>query len=353
MLHFFRRIRRDLVANSQIFKYLKYAVGEIVLVVLGILIALYINNWNEIRKEHVKFDETLVGVQKELVSNISEVRSILRYFNHVDSVLCRILIDTLSVEEYFNEEKQYDLFKSGFSYGLAVLSNESFKRLKQFNNIDERQDSILQLLENLNLKNKYIVDKIGERMAIAEKENNETLRKYNWFHDWGYGRWDNEEILNYFLGDPEYLNIITSYLITVHDYRRYLEVFDREGLSIYRKIHKYLTSQNLQITDSLLFEYHPEMFKHYLGKYEPGWCSIKNHVHDDSIVISLEENELIYSIYRSDGPDKRIKIIPVDQYHFRTEQGGFYRCSLDDEGEVVSYRFSAGPNFVADMKKVR
>ena len=51
MLHFFRRIRRDLLANSQFFKYLKYAVGEIVLVVLGILIALQINNWNEWRIE--------------------------------------------------------------------------------------------------------------------------------------------------------------------------------------------------------------------------------------------------------------------------------------------------------------
>ncbi len=48
MLHFFRKIRRDLLANSQFFKYLKYAVGEIVLVVLGILIALYINNWKAV-----------------------------------------------------------------------------------------------------------------------------------------------------------------------------------------------------------------------------------------------------------------------------------------------------------------
>ena len=49
MLHFFRKIRHDLIANSQSIKYLKYAIGEIVLVVLGILIALQINNWNENR----------------------------------------------------------------------------------------------------------------------------------------------------------------------------------------------------------------------------------------------------------------------------------------------------------------
>ena len=48
---FFRKIRRDLLANSQFFKYLKYAIGEILLVVIGILIALQVNNWNEYRAD--------------------------------------------------------------------------------------------------------------------------------------------------------------------------------------------------------------------------------------------------------------------------------------------------------------
>ena len=50
MIKFFRRIRQNLVLEGKSGKYLKYAVGEIVLVVIGILIALQINNWNEHRK---------------------------------------------------------------------------------------------------------------------------------------------------------------------------------------------------------------------------------------------------------------------------------------------------------------
>ena len=50
MFKFFRRIRFDFMEKNQTGKYLKYAVGEIVLVVIGILIALQINNWNEDRK---------------------------------------------------------------------------------------------------------------------------------------------------------------------------------------------------------------------------------------------------------------------------------------------------------------
>jgi len=47
MIKLFRNIRQKLVAEGKTTNYLKYAIGEIVLVVIGILIALQINNWNE------------------------------------------------------------------------------------------------------------------------------------------------------------------------------------------------------------------------------------------------------------------------------------------------------------------
>ena len=47
MIKFFRKIRYDLMNQSKTAKYFKYALGEIILVVIGILIALQINNWNQ------------------------------------------------------------------------------------------------------------------------------------------------------------------------------------------------------------------------------------------------------------------------------------------------------------------
>ncbi|MEH6779913.1 DUF6090 family protein, partial [Maribacter arcticus] len=51
MINFFRIIRQQLLAENKFSRYLLYAIGEIVLVVIGILIALSINNWNENRKQ--------------------------------------------------------------------------------------------------------------------------------------------------------------------------------------------------------------------------------------------------------------------------------------------------------------
>jgi len=53
MIKFFRKIRYDLMEKNKTGKYLKYAIGEIVLVVIGIIIALQVNNWNESRKDRI------------------------------------------------------------------------------------------------------------------------------------------------------------------------------------------------------------------------------------------------------------------------------------------------------------
>ncbi|MBT8316904.1 MAG: hypothetical protein HKP59_04710 [Lutibacter sp.] len=54
MIKFFKKIRQNLLSEGKTGKYFKYAIGEIILVVIGILIALGINNWNENRKDSIQ-----------------------------------------------------------------------------------------------------------------------------------------------------------------------------------------------------------------------------------------------------------------------------------------------------------
>ena len=70
MIPFFRKIRKTLADDNKPIKYFRYAIGEIVLVVIGILIAVQINNWNENRKDSIdlKYFDTL----KEVLSYMEQ-----------------------------------------------------------------------------------------------------------------------------------------------------------------------------------------------------------------------------------------------------------------------------------------
>ena len=69
MINFFRRIRYNLMEQNKTGKYLKYAIGEILLVVIGILIALQVNNWNEERKIQRTELKVLNDLKEEFVFN--------------------------------------------------------------------------------------------------------------------------------------------------------------------------------------------------------------------------------------------------------------------------------------------
>jgi hypothetical protein len=74
MIKFFRKIRQNLLTENKTGKYFKYAIGEIVLVVIGILIALSINNWNEGRKEKnqsIFYHEQLINDLQIVITSLN------------------------------------------------------------------------------------------------------------------------------------------------------------------------------------------------------------------------------------------------------------------------------------------
>jgi Family of unknown function (DUF6090) len=73
MIKFFRKTRYDLMEKNKTGKYLKYAIGEIILVVIGILIALQINNLNEQRKERNKEQSILIQLRDDYQSNLLQL----------------------------------------------------------------------------------------------------------------------------------------------------------------------------------------------------------------------------------------------------------------------------------------
>jgi len=89
MIHFFRKIRHQLFTNNKFSKYLLYAIGEIVLVVIGILIALHINNWNNqklINKAEVK---SYQNIQRQIIEDKGELTQVKGFNNYFEKSYAR------------------------------------------------------------------------------------------------------------------------------------------------------------------------------------------------------------------------------------------------------------------------
>ena len=76
MIKFFRKIRQNLLSEGKTSKYFKYAIGEIILVVIGILIALQINNWNQVRKEYKETNILLNNLKLDVEENIKNLKEL-------------------------------------------------------------------------------------------------------------------------------------------------------------------------------------------------------------------------------------------------------------------------------------
>lgn len=92
MIKFFRNIRQKLLTENKFSNYLLYAIGEIILVVIGILIALQLNNLNENKKNDIFEKEILNQVQENLKSDLLVLKKIELNFNKAISASNKILI---------------------------------------------------------------------------------------------------------------------------------------------------------------------------------------------------------------------------------------------------------------------
>ena len=94
MIPFFRKIRHKLANENKFIQYSRYAIGEILLVVLGILIALQINQWNENRKENIALQVLTENLNNEFRNNYQELEIDLARLQRKISSCTTLLLHT-------------------------------------------------------------------------------------------------------------------------------------------------------------------------------------------------------------------------------------------------------------------
>ena len=103
MIKFYRKIRQNLLSEGKTGKYLKYAIGEILLVVIGILIALSINNWNQDRKNRVLEKYYLQRIIEDLEADIDEINNVVkRNYGQVSTAVAILNCMNVNTKDYIS-----------------------------------------------------------------------------------------------------------------------------------------------------------------------------------------------------------------------------------------------------------
>ena len=151
MLTFLRKVRRSLIQTGSTQKYFLYAIGEIALVVIGILIALQINNWNQSRINIVREERVLKDILNEIESNVKRVDYILAKKEEIVRN-CTIFLSHTSESPTWPSNLNFDslivmTIVSGWSYNpengvlTDVLSSGKLELI--------RQDSIRYMISSI------------------------------------------------------------------------------------------------------------------------------------------------------------------------------------------------------------
>lgn len=140
MIKFFRNIRKTLLAQGKAANYLKYAIGEIILVVIGILIALQINNWNDQRKINDQEIKLLKEMIQNLDANIETLENMNKFQSHlirgIDSILYHFKNGTASdsLSQYFRFSVytetlslSYATFETIKTIGFDIIKNDHIR----------------------------------------------------------------------------------------------------------------------------------------------------------------------------------------------------------------------------------
>lgn len=192
MFKFFRQLRQNLLLKGNTGKYFKYAIGEIALVVIGILIALQINTWNEDRKTRARESKLLTELRTNLQINIQNLENDIRNQKKSTKTI-DYLLDHLDRHRPYLDSLGYYFAQADFAPDV-VLSASAFETLKSVGleliHTDSLRSAIINLFEihypTLMQETRRLEDQIWPAVVVPmyQKHFRRDDRDFNMVNDY-------------------------------------------------------------------------------------------------------------------------------------------------------------------------
>ena len=239
MIKFFRKIRQSLLNEGRTTKYVKYAIGEIFLVMIGILLALQVNNWNENRIKRQTLKNIYVSIKSDLEEDIKNIDEIIRVNAPIEEHYLAIINKKRKREDFKNCDVCWTI---NMGYVDLKIRSNGINLLLDYNKINNTTKDPLTLAIN-SLFNDLVND-INTDVEELKKQTqlfiSPIINTKPWFSDLTKGIMS-DDFIKYALTNVRYRNFAT--MIHYINYKKFipnLKKFTTRGNEIITLIDKKL-----------------------------------------------------------------------------------------------------------------
>lgn len=239
-----KRVVTNSLRNLNVKKYLVYAIGEIILIVAGVLIAVSISNYNDDRKKEKRLALILENVSKDLDTDLNTLDRLISAYEKSDSLISDITEGkyTSSYFEGINEGNYDDCdacFANHIYFPTFSPKADGYNQLKSFDlgSIKVKEDLTHDLLYfyNSKLKEMPLIESLLAEVAL---ENLKSLEEFDWYANYMIGKY-NPESISYFQNDPSYRNkLITFRVIAMENHYALLKIYRSQAKELLKRFNK-------------------------------------------------------------------------------------------------------------------
>jgi len=244
MIKFIRKIRQKMLTENKFSKYILYAIGEIILVVIGILIALWINTLNQEKAQQQKIDSILVKIQNDILQDIDNADWLLENYMRKDSIYTRMMGDDLSPKDIkaIPKNGSYSLnFVTTWWMNYHIQTN-GYNLLKQ--NIDivpKKYDSLIKILDEMYTYNHNVYQTYNSNSEeIARQYYSYLNDNQPWTAVDNFSGERSDAQIEFILNNPKFKNQMNSMLGSVAAMVWEFSNYKNEITEIYIKINELL-----------------------------------------------------------------------------------------------------------------
>ncbi len=241
MIKLFKQVRQKFIQEKKVSSYLLYAIGEIALVVIGILIALYINNWNQNRLKQNEFKSILNTLQTDLVRDTLTAGMIVKFYKANEENSLKIINQEITVDNFSECEGCRSLITIYQPFTPQTKGHDLFKKYTNQNSIknDSLEIAIDQfygaLLKVIGDSNEFIKDEVLNNINYYKEKS--------WFVDWTQGKFT-EKMKLYFLSEDYRKRVASHHILAGKNHLLFVDLYKKNAEKILKLIDKRLKGGN-------------------------------------------------------------------------------------------------------------